>query len=197
MKGIYPTTVYGFRQESVIYDHATTTATFKNFMGGTSDIVIKFVKRDGGKEIDEVDARYNAELISGFGEGVNNSGYVFYPVTGMTGKDVIITDNGVNTIKLSDITMADGYSTTLSNVGDGKFEIRLYLGASSQGWVDGAWGASPAMAAFFTYTTGVTVDGEQAGIENIVAFLTMTENAPVEYTTSAVSASTNLLPVSL
>ncbi len=182
LSGVYPTDVYGNRQETVAYDHATTTATFKNFMGGTSDIVIKFVQRDGGKEINEVEAVYNSEFVSGFGAKENVQGFDFFPIEGLKDKEIVITNNSVNTIKLSNIKMTDGYSTTLANKGDGIFEITLYLSADSQGWdaATNTWGDSPAMAPYFWYKATITKDGEQAGIENIVAS-DYDENAPVEY----------------
>lgn len=176
LKGSWPTGEFGTIKTPFAIDYDTQTITLKNFLGGSEDVVLNYAIRDAALDPTMPGTMFNITPVSGIGEEVNGA----CPVTGLQGKSVIFTEDGVNTIKLDSPSMWFGTYSSIEYKTGGFYEVTLYLQAAYATWENNAWVDVTTSKGYFELVTTVPASANQSGIENITTD-NVDENAPVEY----------------
>lgn len=166
------------------FDATTKLATFKNFLGGSTTVEVRYEIADPNKDPDMNGTMFNSVPVSGLGEGDQNTGCTINDFTG----DFIIKLNGVNFGKLENIKVWPGYNSQIevTQIGEGAdakkvYSLKLKIGGDFYPWdaATSSWGVKAAYPDFIEFTK--IIPFENGGTSAIEGIGVDNSNAPVEY----------------
>lgn len=165
------------------FDATTMEGTFKDFLGGTTTIKLKWEITNPNKNPQETGAMYDSAPVSGLGEIQTIAGYYkMCSINDFTG-NVIFKQEGVNFAKLDNILVGVDFASQIEVVtieSKRYYEVNIMLGGDYSTWdADKSdWTASGTN--YFKLTINVPLSsGPTDAIDAVAA--DVDEDAPVEY----------------
>lgn len=169
------------------FDVESKTATLNNFMGSSSNIVLKYTMTNENSNPMMTGTQFNSAAVSGLGEELDNSGYKYCKINDFNG-NIIIKKDGVNFGKIENLNFYVGYASNISvrtdsSNGDVYYDFTIMIGGDYYPWnaEKSDWGEVAAYPENILMKTSVNVSKATSGIENIEFVEIDNSNAPVEF----------------
>ncbi len=169
------------------FDFESKTATFNNFMGSSSNIVLKYTITDENSNPMMTGTQFNSAAVSGLGEELDNYGYKYCKINDFNG-NITIKKDGVNFGKIENLNFYVGYATNISvrtdaSNGDVYYDFTIMIGGDYYPWnaEKSDWGEVAKYPENILMKTSVNVSKLTSGIENIEFVEIDNSNAPVEF----------------
>lgn len=169
------------------FDVKSKTATLNNFMGSSSNIVLKYTMTDEKADPMMTDTKFNSAAVSGLGEDFEYYGY-HYGFINNFNENIIVKQNGVNFGKFENVRFYIGYASNISvrtdsSNGDVYYDFTIMLGGDYRPWdaEKSDWGEVSQAFESIWLKTSVNVSKATSGIENIEFVEIDNSNAPVEF----------------
>lgn len=169
------------------FDVESKTATFNNFLGSSSNIVLKYTMTDENSNPMMTGTQFNSAAVSGLGEEVDYYGYKYCKINDFNG-NIIIKKDGVNFGKIENLNFFVGYASNISvrtdaSNGDVYYDFTIMISGDYYPWnaEKSDWGEVAAYPENIWLKTSVNVSKATSGIENIEFVEIDNSNAPVEF----------------
>ena len=169
------------------FDVKSKTATLNNFMGSSSNIVLKYTMTDEKADPMMTGTKFNSAAVSGLGEDFEFYDY-HYGFINNFNENIIVKQNGVNFGKFENVRFHIGYASDIlvrtdSSNGDVYYDFTVMLGGDYRPWdaEKSDWGEVSQAFESIWLKTSVNVSKATSGIENIEFVEIDNSNAPVEF----------------